>query len=256
MSEEDQGGRVFFSAPKRSMEHEDEIKLLSVGVDIGSATSHLAFSRLLMERRDNRYVVAKREILHESAILLTPYTADGLIDTEVLGKFIEAQYEAAGQTPDAVDTGALILTGVAVRRRNARAIGELFAAQAGKMVAVSAGDALETTLSCYGSGTVTRSGAMDGPVMNVDVGGGTSKVSVAEGGKVIAITAIDVGARLVCFDPSGRITRIEEAAAGRHGRAGDGSRDPGVAAPRSVARPGQADLLELLRRRLGIHLWR
>src|ERR1700761_5814646 len=93
---EDQGGRIFFSAPKRSMEHEDEIKLLSVGVDIGSATSHLAFSRLLMERCDNRYVVAKREILHESTILLTPYTQEGLIDTEVLGQFIAAQYEAAG----------------------------------------------------------------------------------------------------------------------------------------------------------------
>jgi len=38
--------------------------------------------------------------------------------------------------PDEIDAGALILTGVAVRRSNARKIGELFARQAGKLVAV------------------------------------------------------------------------------------------------------------------------
>ena len=59
------------------------------------------------------------------------------IDAAALGAFIEQQYQNAEVDPDEIDTGALILTGVAVRRRNARAIGELFARQAGKMVAVS-----------------------------------------------------------------------------------------------------------------------
>jgi len=52
------GGRVFFSSVRRSLEVEDEILLISVGVDIGSSTSHLVFSRLLLERLDNRYVVS------------------------------------------------------------------------------------------------------------------------------------------------------------------------------------------------------
>ena len=59
-------------------------------------------------------------------------------------------------SPEEIDTGALILTGVAVRRRNARAIGELFASQTGKLVAVSAGDSLETVMAAYGSGAVSR----------------------------------------------------------------------------------------------------
>ena len=46
-SEEDQGGRVFFSSTGRTLEGDDEICLLSVGVDIGSSTSHLVFSRVL-----------------------------------------------------------------------------------------------------------------------------------------------------------------------------------------------------------------
>src|SRR5438093_2699628 len=209
MSEE--GGRVFFSNVRRSLEIEDEIRLTSVGVDIGSSTSHLVFSRLVLERLDNRYVVSERKLIHESEILLTPYSGDATIDAAELGRFIERQYQFAGVDPKAIDTGALILTGVAVRRSNARAIGELFAAQAGKFVSVSAGDALEATLAAFGSGAGARSIRESIRVMNVDVGGGTSKIAVCEAGEITETTAIDVGARIVSFDIHGRVKRIEEA---------------------------------------------
>src|SRR5205809_7890628 len=141
------GGRIFFSNVRRSLELEDEIRLTSVGVDIGSSTSHLVFSRLVLERLDNRYVVSERKLIHESEILLTPYAGDATIDALALGRFIDRQYELAGVDPDAIDTGALILTGVAVRRSNARAIGELLASQAGKFVLLSVAVALAGTLS-------------------------------------------------------------------------------------------------------------
>ncbi len=206
------GGRVFFSSTGRTLEGEDEIQLLSVGVDIGSSTSHLVFSRIVLERLDSRYIVASREALYESPILLTPYAAEETIDAKALALFFDAQYAKAGVDPDMIDTGALILTGVAVRRSNARAIGELFAREAGKMVAVSAGDGLETTMAAYGSGAVSRSIAGRTTVMNVDVGGGTSKIAVCAGGKVVDLTALDVGARLVSTDAEGRVVRIEQAA--------------------------------------------
>ena len=211
MNDEDQGGRIFFSSTGRTLEHEDEIVVLSVGVDIGSSTSHLVFSRILLERHDSRYVVTIREAFYESDILLTPYTEGETIDAAALGAFIEKQYKYADIDPDEIDTGALILTGVAVRRSNARAIGELFARQAGKMVAVSAGDSLETTMAAYGSGAVARSIRENATVLNVDVGGGTSKIAVCADGQVVALTALDAGARLVCFDTAGRVTRLEEA---------------------------------------------
>jgi ethanolamine utilization protein EutA len=206
-----QGGRIFFSSTGRSLEGEDEICLLSVGVDIGSSTSHLVFSRIVLERLDSRYVVAQREIFYQSNILLTPYTSEDDIDADALGAFFEKQYENAMVDPDEIDAGALILTGVAVRRSNARRIGELFARQAGKLVAVSAGDGLETVMAAYGSGAVARSIRDGAVVMNVDVGGGTSKIAVCRDGAVASITAIDVGARLVCTGATGRITRLEEA---------------------------------------------
>jgi ethanolamine utilization protein EutA len=207
----DAGGRILFSSAGRTLTLEDELRIVSVGVDIGSSTSHLVFSRLTLERLDNRYIVAERETLHESAILLTPYAAEETIDAAALGAFIARQYQAAGIEPDTIDTGALILTGVAVRRRNARAIGELFARQAGKLVAVSAGDSLETTMAAYGSGAVARSIRDGETVINVDVGGGTSKLALCVGGRIVSQTALDVGARLVALDGEGRIARIEEA---------------------------------------------
>ena len=213
MSDEAVGGRVFFSNVRRSLEEEDEIRLVSVGVDIGSSTSHLVFSRLVLERVDNRYIVTEREVFHESDVLLTPYAADmASIDAVRLGQFIDKQYEIAGLDPMAIDTGARILTGVAVRRSNARAIGELFAAQTGKFVSVSAGDGLETTLAAFGSGAAARSEREKCRVMNIDIGGGTSKIAVCDRGEIADMTAVDVGARILSFDAEGRVTRIEEAA--------------------------------------------
>ena len=200
-----------FTNLSRHIVEEDEIKLTSVGVDIGSSTSHLVFSRLEMRQEGTRYVVARREILNESEIFLTPYLDDLTIDVRALEEFINRQYERAGMKREDVDTGALILTGVAVRRRNSRAIGELFAQEAGRFVAVSAGDSLESTMAAYGSGAVAESARSGGICMNIDVGGGTSKFAICAKGRVREVTAIDVGARLVVLDGAGVVTRIEEA---------------------------------------------
>ena len=209
-------GSLGFTGSGRHIVDEDEIKLTSVGVDIGSSTSHLVFSRLELSQEGTRYVVKKRTVLSESEILLTPYTDDLTIDTERLGRFINQQYEHAQLKREDVDTGALILTGVAVRRRNSRAIAELFAEEAGRFVSVTAGDGLETTMAAHGSGAVARSGREDAVVLNIDVGGGTSKIAVCAGGRVREVTAIDVGARLLAMDGGNAVVRVEEAGR-RHG---------------------------------------
>lgn len=203
--------RAAFSNANRHMQEEENLRLTSVGVDIGSSTSHLVFSRLELTLEGSRYRVTKREVLNESQILLTPYVDDTRIDVEALEAFINQQYKTAQIRRDDVDTGALILTGVAVRRRNARAIAELFAQEAGKFVAVSAGDGLEATMAAHGSGAVAHSAKIGGCVLNIDIGGGTSKFAVCNNGKVQEVSAIDIGARLLAFDSDGALVRIEEA---------------------------------------------
>jgi len=212
--------RGSFSNANRHMQEEENLQLTSVGVDIGSSTSHLVFSRLELTLEGSRYRVSKREVIAESEILLTPYVDDTRIDVDALGKFINDQYKIAKIDREHVDTGALILTGVAVRRRNARAIAELFAEEAGKFVAVSAGDGLEATMAAHGSGAVAHSAKMGGVVLNIDIGGGTSKFAVCNNGKVQEVSAIDIGARLLAFDQDGAVARIEEAARKHAGWAG------------------------------------
>src|ERR1700751_2632745 len=245
MTEEAQGGRVFFCSTGRTFGEEDELCVLSVGVDIGSSTSHLVFSRIVLERLDSRYVVTERESFYQSDILLTPYAAEETIDADALGAFIERQYKDAKIDPDEIDTGALILTGVAVRRRNARRIGELFARQAGRLVAVSAGDSLESVMAVYGSGAAARSIRNGAPVMNVDVGGGTAKIAVCAEGKGVDVTALDIGARLVVLDERRRVMRIEEA--GRRIGAALGLKlEPGAVLPEQDARLLAASMADSL----------
>src|ERR1700739_1576703 len=92
---DEQGGRIFFSSTGRTLSEEDEICILSVGVDIGSSTSHLVFSRIVLERLDSRYVVTERETFYQSDILLTPYSSEDTIDSAALGAFIQRQYTDA-----------------------------------------------------------------------------------------------------------------------------------------------------------------
>jgi ethanolamine utilization protein EutA len=196
----------------------ERITLNSVGIDIGSSTSHLIFSRLTLRRQgvalSSRFVVVNREIIHESPILLTPYIDKTTIDTDKLNEFIHESYRQANLTPSDIDTGAIIVTGEAAKKKNAEAIASLFSAEAGKFVCATAGHNLESILAAYGSGAVgmTHHEGGDFTVMNVDVGGGTSKIAIVQGGKVIDTCALEVGARLVAMDESGKINRLEDTA--------------------------------------------
>lgn len=190
----------------------DNVELITVGIDIGSSTSHLMFSRIRLARLStllsSRFVVVERTTLYRSPILLTPYRADNRIDAERLAAFIAEAYAEAGLTHDAVDSGAVILTGEALKRANARAIAELFAEQAGRFVCASAGHNLEAILAAHGSGAVALS-RQGGIVLNVDVGGGTSKLAICRQGQVLDTAAIGVGGRLVALDGAGRVVRLE-----------------------------------------------
>jgi ethanolamine utilization protein EutA len=208
---EEDGGRIIFARPRANLADVDTTMLVSVGVDIGSSTTHLVFSQVKMEHRDGRFVVADRAVMFESDIFLTPYVDGDTIDADALGEFIALQYGWAQLTPDDIDTGALILTGIAVRQKNARAIGELFSLETGKFVSVSAGDHLETAMAAHGSGAVVNSGQAKVTVMNIDVGGGTSKIAICDLGEIVDLTAVDIGARLIALDANRCIARIEEA---------------------------------------------
>jgi ethanolamine utilization protein EutA len=147
-------------------------------------------------------------------VILTPYSSERRIDTEALAKFIERSYAEAGWKPDEVDTGAVITTGEAARKENASAIVQLFSEQAGKFVCATAGHHLESLLAAHGSGAVALSRDNTTPlVLNVDIGGGTTKLAVCRDGRVEETAALDIGARLVTWDEVGNIKAVTRAGA-------------------------------------------
>jgi ethanolamine utilization protein EutA len=190
----------------------DNVELTTVGIDIGSSTSHLMFARVHLQRLgtalSSRFVVVGRKLLWQSPILLTPYLPDYTIDVDELAGFIGGAYAYAGIERDEIDSGAVILTGEAIKRKNARAIADLFSEEAGKFVCASAGHHMECQMAAHGSGAVALSRGQGKTLLNIDIGGGTTKLALIENGVILATVAIAVGGRLIVEGRDG-LTRVE-----------------------------------------------
>ncbi|HUP96336.1 MAG TPA: ethanolamine ammonia-lyase reactivating factor EutA [Usitatibacter sp.] len=192
---------------------QDHIELISVGIDIGSSGTQVIFSRVHMQRMSedlsSRYFVVKRETLHQSPVALTPYQSEERIDERAVGEIIDQAYNAARIHPDNIDTGAVILTGEALRRENAKAIADVIAEMGGEFVCATAGHHMESLLAAYGSGAARASHDLQKPVLNVDIGGGTTKLALVENGRVVHTAAIHIGGRLAVVGTE--ITRLDPA---------------------------------------------
>lgn len=211
---DDVGGE--YDPTTTSLWAQDNLTLLSVGIDIGSAGTQVIFSRVqlrrLSEELTSRYFVVARETLHQSPVALTPYLSEERIDDQGIGTIIDAAYEAAGIHPDNVDTGAVILTGEALRRENAQAIAEVLADVGGEFVCATAGHHMEAMLAAYGSGAAKAGHDRGIPLLNIDIGGGTTKLAlVNELGTIVETAALHIGGRLAVVDSEGRLARLDPA---------------------------------------------
>jgi len=194
---------------------QDHVTLVTVGIDIGSSATQVIFSRINLRRYGedltSRYYVVSRETLFQSPVALTPYSSDERIDDAGLGAIIDEAYAAAGVKPQDIDTGVVILTGEALRRENAEAIAALLAEQRGDFVTATAGHHMESMLAAYGSGASKLSYDEGKRILNVDIGGGTTKLGIVENGNVTATAALHIGGRLQVVDDIGRIVRLDPA---------------------------------------------
>jgi ethanolamine utilization protein EutA len=203
---------------------QDNVILQSVGIDIGSAGTQVVFSKIHLQRiadqLSTRYVVVSREPIYQSPNMLTPYQSETLIDSGALGAMIEDAYLAAGIHADDVDAGAVILTGEALRRENGQAIAAVLAEQGGEFVCATAGHHMECMLAVYGSGAARRSYESSTRILNIDIGGGTTKLGLVKDGELEATAAVHLGGRLLVVDEDGRITRLDPAGRDHAMRAG------------------------------------
>jgi ethanolamine utilization protein EutA len=196
---------------------QDNVSLMTVGMDIGSSGTQVIFSRVnlrrLAEDLTSRYYVVSRETLYQSPVALTPYQSEERIDDAKLGAIIDDAYAAANLRPDNIDTGVVILTGEALRRENAQGIAAILSEQGGEFVTATAGHHMESMLAAYGSGAARVSSDEAKRILNIDIGGGTTKLGLVEKGKVIATAAVHIGGRLMVVE-DGKIVRLDPA--GKH----------------------------------------
>jgi ethanolamine utilization protein EutA (predicted chaperonin) len=202
---------------------QDNVFLRSVGIDIGSAGTQVIFSGIHLRRHGedltSRYIIVERRTLYESPVSLTPYHDEHRIDERALGEIIDAAYAAARIGPGDIDTGVVILTGEALRRENAEAIAGILAEKGGDFVTATAGHHMEAMLAAFGSGAARASHDLGSRVLNVDIGGGTTKLALIDKGRVIATAALAIGGRLIVVD-NDRIVRLDPAGADHARRAG------------------------------------
>lgn len=203
-----------------SIDGESRVLLTTAGVDIGSTTTQLTLCRIELRKVGSRFVVTNRDVFFQSDVLLTPVRGTDL-DEPALAAFFATQYEQAGIEVGDIDSGVIILTGLALARRNSERVANIFAAAEGRFLAVAAGDVTEATLGCRGAGIEALSRSTGCDIVHVDIGGGTTKLSLVIDGVIASTAAIDIGARLVTINGDRRITSVEPpaekllAAAGR-----------------------------------------
>ncbi|MCE7743797.1 MAG: ethanolamine ammonia lyase-activating protein, partial [Candidatus Heimdallarchaeota archaeon] len=195
-----------------------ELFITSVGIDVGTTTSHMVFSKLhlvkQMSRSSKKFEIVNRKILYRGNIYLTPLIDKETIDFDELSKIFQKEFTSAGITKTDIDTGAVIVTGETAKKKNAEKIVSLLAAEAGKFVAATAGPNFESVIAAMGSGAVTQAKKLKKTIMNIDTGGGTSNIAViSPDGDIIDTACINVGGRLLVTTGSDYIVeKIEPAA--------------------------------------------
>lgn len=201
-----------------------DVVLTSIGIDVGSSGTQVAFSRLLLEHNSDgaggRMSANRRETIYQSPVSLTPFSDGGPIDTQALASIVDHAFAAANLTPDDIDCGVVILTGAARERGNAGAITRELADRCGDIVSASAGHHMEARLAAHGSGAVMRSATTGKRFLNIDIGGATTKLAICDSGRVRATAALDIGGRLAATTQGDRIVRLEPSGQLHAARAG------------------------------------
>lgn len=187
--------------------------LLTVGIDLGTSTTKLVLSELTVENFASAFTVPRisisdKKVIYRSDIIFTPLLNQSEIDAEPIKAFVAEQYRQAGIHKQDIQMGAVIITGETARKSNANNVLRALSGYAGDFVVATAGPDLESIIAGKGAGAQTYSETKRKPVVNLDIGGGTTNLAVFKDGEVIDTACFDIGGRLIKLDQQQKITYI------------------------------------------------
>ena len=191
--------------------------ILSVGIDIGTSTTQVIFSRIAMENTAGYFTIPKvsiveKEVVYRSEIYTTPLLNRSLIDGDRVREMVAAEFARAGFTPADTDTGAVIITGESARKENSALVLEKLSGFAGEFVVSTAGPDLEAIIAGKGSGAQQYSEEMSCTAVNLDIGGGTTNIALFDCGRTVGKGCLDIGGRLIRLEKDRTVTYISPAA--------------------------------------------
>ena len=191
--------------------------ILSVGIDIGTSTTQVVFSRIEMENTSGYFSVPRvsivdKQVIFKSPVYLTPLKSPILIDGAAVRDLVAGAYQEAGYTPADVHTGAVIITGESARKENAAEVLNQLSDFAGEFVVSTAGPDLESIIAGKGSGAYQYSLDNACTAVNLDIGGGTTNMVMFRNGDVITKGCLDIGGRLIQVQEDLTVTYISPAA--------------------------------------------
>ena len=194
-------------------------RLLSVGLDVGTTTTQMILSELLVENQATGFTVpkmqiAERTVRYRSPVWFTPLLGKDRVDGDGVRALVEGAYREAGISPGDVDTGAIIITGETSRKENAAAVLQALSGFAGEFVAATAGPDLESVLAAKGAGALEYSRKTGKTVLHIDIGGGTSNLALIEAGNIVRTGCLNVGGRLLKFEKNGALSYVSAALKG------------------------------------------
>jgi ethanolamine utilization protein EutA len=196
----------------------DSRALLSVGVDVGTTTTQVIFSRLHLQDVSRagqipRINITDRKVIYQSPIVFTPLVDAETIDADKLNQIVRGEYANAGVDPSQVETGAVIITGETAKKKNADEILRALSGLAGEFVVSVAGPNVESLIAGKGAGAAEYSQTNFATVTNVDIGGGSANSAVFRVGELIGAAAMNYGGRILEIEhSSSRVRHITEPA--------------------------------------------
>ena len=174
-----------------------------VGLDFGSTTSSAIVARARVARSSatGRMTFGSPEIQYRSEPVFTPFE-EGKIDESVLQAYLDGWLQESGIRPEQLFSGGAIITGLATEAENAGRITKLVKKRVGEAIIATASDpCFESWLAFMGSCSALSRCNPSRPIINLDIGGGTTNPALGLNGNVLATGCYFIGARHFQFEP-------------------------------------------------------
>jgi len=173
-----------------------------VGVDCGSTTTSLGAARArLVTTALGRVEIVDVEPTYHSELVFTPLRARK-IDAKRLSEYLDQWLAEAGLAEQAIFGGGALVTGLAAESDNAVAVAQLIESRLeGAVVALAGDPRLEAWLAFMGNCHAISKADPRTPLVNLDIGGGTTNLAWGHAGQVDATGSLLVGARHLQFTP-------------------------------------------------------